>query len=247
MKQLTTIFILGFFWVTALAQQETRMPLIGETAPEMTVQTTHGELDFPEYFEGRWVILFSHPGAFTPICTSEFMAMQERIGEFDQLNCELIGLSTDGLNAQYEWVRSIRDDIEFKGMKDVEITFPIIADPDLEFAAAYGMIHPQISPDKTVRSVFYIDPAGTVRAIMYYPVSNGRSVDEMIRLLEALQVTDKYDVATPSDWTPGESVFIPPPHAGAKASKEYSKAMENDQCPAWYMCLKQLPQKKSQK
>ncbi|MCD4735425.1 MAG: peroxiredoxin [Bacteroidales bacterium] len=220
------------------------MPMIGEYAPEFKANTTHGEMNFPADYEGEWILFFSHPSAFTPVCTSEFIHMQNRINEFNKINCSLVGLSTDGINTQYEWVRSIRDDIEFQGLKDIEIEFPIIADSDKKIANLYGMIHPHIDSDKTVRSVFVIDPAGMVRAIMYYPISTGRNTDELIRLVQALQVTDEYDVATPSCWKPGDDVFIPPPHSGSKASKEYAEAEEKGDCPAWFMCLKKLPEKK---
>lgn len=215
--------------------------MIGEYAPEFVATTTQGEVNFPKDYEGSWVILFSHPGAFTPVCTSEFMEIQDNIREFDKRNCALIGLSTDGLNTQYEWIKTVRDEIEFRGMKDIEIQFPIIADTKMEVAKKYGMIHEHISPDKTVRAMFFIDPNGMIRAMMYYPVSNGRNIAEMIRLLDALQTTDMYDVATPACWKPGEDVFIPPPFAGSKASKQYSEAVENGDCPAWFMCTKKIP------
>lgn len=224
-----------------MAQSESRMPMIGEYAPYFTATTTHGDIEFPNQFLGKWVILFSHPSAFTPVCTSEFMEMQKMISEFKELKCELIGLSTDGLDAQYEWIRTIHDDVEFMGMKDVEITFPIIADNDMKVAKRYGMVHPQISTEKTVRAVFFIDPQGMIRAMLYYPISNGRNTHELIRLLKAIQVTDEYDVATPSDWQPGEDVFTPPPYVSKEASREYAEAWENMNCPVWFMCLKSLP------
>ncbi|MBN1337843.1 MAG: peroxiredoxin [Bacteroidales bacterium] len=217
------------------------MPMIGEYAPGFTAETTHGKITFPNDYQGRWVIFFSHPGAFTPVCTSEFMEMQDRISEFNMLNCELVGLSTDGLNSQYEWIKTVRDEIEFRGKKDIEIQFPIIADTRMEVAGKYGMIHEHISTEKTVRALFLIDPNGMIRASMYYPVSNGRNIDEILRLLKAIQTTDEYDVATPVDWKPGEDVFIPPPFAGGKASKQYSDAVEKGNCPAWFMCTRQIP------
>jgi len=227
------------------AQTQPQKPLfIGERAPSFKAMTTLGEIDFPLQFEGKWVILFSHPGAFTPVCTSEFMAIQQKIDEFRKRNCELVGLSTDGLNSTYEWIKTIRDEIEFKGMKDVEIGFPIISDENKQVASLYQMIHPGVGMEKTIRSVHFIDPAGRIRAITYYPVSTGRNTAEMIRLLDALQTTDEFDVATPADWKPGEDVFIPLPIAGNKAERQYNKAWEGDNCPAWFMCMKSLPLKK---
>jgi len=224
-----------------------RMPMIGEAAPVFKATTTHGEINFPKDYSGSWVVLFSHPSAFTPVCTSEFMEMEKMAKDFSDINCALISLSTDGLQAQYEWVKTIRDEIEFKGMKDVEISFPIIADSEMKVAKLYGMIHPNISKDKTVRTVFIIDPEGMVRAMMYYPISNGRNTSEIYRLVKAIQTTDEYDVATPADWKCGQDVFIPPPYVNPKASKDYNKAWEGEDCPVWFMCMKKLPQKKEEK
>lgn len=242
MLMLNGVFAFLFSLAAGLnAQVVTRMPVIGEEAPKFTAKTTHGDIHFPDDFYGKWTVFFSHPGAFTPVCTSEFMEFESRISEFNDINCKLLGLSTDNVNTLYEWVKTIRDEIEFKGKKNLEISFPIIADHDKLVSQKYGMIHPAISSEKTVRSLFIVDPDGVIRLLMYYPLSTGRSVDEVLRVVKALQVTEEYNVATPSSWVPGEDVFIPLPMTGSKESKEYSEAWDKDHCPAWFMCLKAIP------
>ncbi len=240
------IVFLTIFSNPLLSQTMNRLPMIGEEAPKFTAKTTQGDIHFPDDFSGKWTVFFSHPGAFTPVCTSEFMEFESRISEFKALNCELLGLSVDGVNTLYEWVKTIRDEIEFKGMKNLEISFPIIADHDKLVCQKYGMIHPAISSEKTVRSLFIVDPDGIIRLLMYYPFSTGRDVDEILRIVKALQVTDEYNVATPSSWQPGDDVFIPLPMTGSKESKQYSEAWDKDHCPAWFMCLKSVPAKNTE-
>ncbi len=175
----------------------TPMPRIGDRAPEFKAITTQGEIHFPNDYNGKWVILFSHPADFTPVCTSEFMTFAKREKEFEQLNCKLVGLSVDGLYSHIAWLRTIKDKIEFREMKNVEVQFPLIEDITMEVAHKYGMIQPGESNTKAVRAVFFIDPKGIIRAIIYYPLSLGRNFDEIRRALIAMQTADKFGVATP--------------------------------------------------
>ena len=176
--------------------QVVAMPRIGDKAPEFKAITTQGEINFPGDYEGKWVILFSHPADFTPVCTSEFMTFAKREPEFNALNCQLVGLSIDGLYSHIAWLRTIKEKIEYKGMKNMEVTFPLIEDITMNVAKKYGMIQPGESSTKAVRAVFFIDPKGMIRAIIYYPLSLGRNFDELKRALIAMQTADKYSIAT---------------------------------------------------
>lgn len=191
--------------------QPTRLPLIGDKAPSFKAETTQGPIQFPEDYKGKWVVLFSHPADFTPVCTTEFMTFASMQGEFKALNCELVGLSIDSIYAHIAWLRTIKEKIEYKGMKGVEVTFPLIADLTMEVAKAYGMLQPGASNTQAVRAVFIIDPEGLVKTILYYPLSNGRNMQEIKRILMALQLSMKHGVATPANWQPGEDVIVPPP------------------------------------
>ena len=186
------------------------MPRIGDPAPEFVAITTQGEINFPADYRGKWVILFSHPADFTPVCTSEFMTFAKMQNEFKSVNCELVGLSVDGLYSHIAWLRTIKDKIEYNGMKNMEVTFPLIEDISMNVAKKYGMIQPGESSTKAVRAVFFIDPRGTIRAMIYYPLSLGRNFDEIKRALVAMQTADKYSIATPADWRPGQDVIVPP-------------------------------------
>ena len=185
------------------------MPRIGDKAPEFKAVTTQGEINFPADYKGSWVILFSHPADFTPVCTSEFMTFATMEEKFAKANCKLVGLSVDGLYSHIAWLRTIKDKIEYKGMKDVEVKFPLIEDITMEVARKYGMIQPSESSTKAVRAVFYVDPKGIIRAIVYYPLSLGRNFDEMYRALIAMQAADAFEIATPADWRPGDEVIVP--------------------------------------
>ncbi len=182
----------------------TLMPRIGEKAPEFKAITTQGDINFPSDYVGSWVILFSHPADFTPVCTSEFMTFASLQDKFEKANCKLVGLSVDGLYSHIAWLRTIKDKIEYKGMKNVEVKFPLIEDITMEVANKFGMIQPGESSTKAVRAVFFIDPKGIIRAIIYYPLSLGRNFDELYRALIGMQTADAFSVATPADWQPGE-------------------------------------------
>ncbi|MDD8032775.1 MAG: peroxiredoxin, partial [Acidobacteriota bacterium] len=192
-------------------ESKPRIPLIGEKAPAFKAVTTQGEIHFPEDYKGKWVILFSHPADFTPVCTTEFMTFAKMEEEFKALDCSLIGLSIDSHFSHIAWLRTIKEKIAWKDMRNIEVKFPVIADLTMEVAKSFGMVQPAASNTQAVRAVFFIDPAGVIRAMIYYPLSNGRNFDEIKRLLVAMQTSDKHQVATPADWRPGDKVIIPPP------------------------------------
>ncbi len=217
----------------------TPMPRIGDKAPSFTAMTTQGEIRFPEQFAGSWVILFSHPADFTPVCTSEFMTFATLEPEFEKLNCKLVGLSVDGLYSHIAWLRTIKEKIEFRGMKDVEVKFPLIEDITMEVAKKYGMIQPGESQTKAVRAVFVIDPKGIIRAIIYYPLSLGRNFDELLRVLQALQTADAFSVATPADWRPGDEVIVPPAGSCGTA-KERMEGKGDMKCYDWFFCTRKI-------
>ena len=214
------------------------MPLIGDDAPSFTAVTTQGEINFPEDYKGKWVILFSHPADFTPVCTTEFMTFATMQDDFKELNTELIGLSIDSLYAHIAWLRTIKEKIEYKGMKDVEVMFPLIEDLKMEVAKKYGMVQPNASSTQAVRAVFIIDPDAKVRAILYYPLSNGRNMDEIKRMIIAMQKADKEHIATPANWQPGDDVILPPPGSCGTAKERVETEEEGKYCLDWFMCLR---------
>lgn len=203
-------FIIALFIFTALfnTNKANAMPLIGEKAPSFKAETTTGNLDFPKDYQGNWVILFSHPADFTPVCTSEFIAFQKAQPKFEALNTKLIGLSEDNVEEHKKWLESIKD-IEFNCEKNTTITFPIIGDKNQNIAKKYGMLQKDNNKEKTVRAVFIIDPDSLVRAIIYYPQTTGRYIPEIQRLLLALQTSDNFEVSTPANWMPGDDVIVP--------------------------------------
>jgi len=218
------------------------MPRIGEPAPSFKAVTTQGEIDFPKQYAGKWVILFSHPADFTPVCTSEFMTFATMAPQFAEANCELVGLSVDGLYSHIAWLRTIKEKIEYRGMKNVEVKFPLIEDIKMDVSSLYGMIQPGESSTKAVRAVFYIDPKGIIRTIMYYPLSTGRNFDELYRTLIALQTADAFSVATPADWRPGDEVIVPTAGSCGVAKKRMST--KGIKCYDWFFCTKKLSKEK---
>lgn len=215
------------------------MPRIGEKAPEFTAKTTQGDIHFPSDYKGKWAILFSHPADFTPVCTSEFMTFASQQEKFRKANCELVGLSVDGLYSHIAWLRTIKDKIEYKGMKNVEVTFPLIEDITMNVATKYGMIQPGESSTQAVRAVFFIDPNGIIRAIIYYPLSIGRNFDELYRALIAMQTTDAFGIATPADWVPGDDVIVPT--AGScGVAQERMEDTDHLDCKDWFFCTRKL-------
>ena len=213
------------------------MPLLGDDFPTMKVQTTRGELELPRHFSGKWFVLFSHPADFTPVCTTEFVAFQKRYDKFQKLNCELIGLSVDQVFAHIKWEEWIKDNI------DVEIEFPIIADTG-QVAEKLGLVHPGKGTN-TVRAVFVVDDKGKIRIILYYPQELGRNMDEILRVVEGMQVSDKNGVAMPANWPNNEIVkdhVIVPPAKDVKTAKErLAKAKDGEfECLDWWLCHKKL-------
>jgi len=215
------------------------MPRIGEKAPEFKAVTTQGEINFPSDYKGSWAILFSHPADFTPVCTSEFMTFASLQSKFEEANCKLVGLSVDGLYSHIAWLRTIKEKIEYKGMKDVEVKFPLIEDITMEVAKKYGMMMPGESNTKAVRAVFFVDPKGMIRAIIYYPLSLGRNFDELYRALIAMQTADAFSIATPADWYPGDDVIVPPAGSCGTA-KDRMDGKEDMKCYDWFFCTKKL-------
>lgn len=214
-----------------------RMPLIGDDAPSFKAKTTQGDIHFPEDYKGKWVILFSHPADFTPVCTTEFMTFASMLNDFKALNTELIGLSVDSIYAHIAWLRKIQE-LEYKGMKKVIINFPLIEDIKMEIANKYGMIQPGQSDTQTVRAVFVIDPQAKIRCILYYPLTTGRNFDEIKRIILALQKADADGVATPADWRPGEDVIIPTAGSCGVARDRMENQSEDQYCLDWFMCFK---------
>ena len=220
-------------------QKSYTMPRIGEKAPEFKAVTTQGEINFPADYKGSWVILFSHPADFTPVCTSEFMTFASMEQKFAEANCKLVGLSVDGLYSHIAWLRTIKEKIQYKGMKDVEVKFPLIEDITMEVASKYGMIQPGESNTKAVRAVFFIDPKGIIRTIIYYPLSLGRNFDELYRVIIGLQTADEFSVALPADWRPGDDVIVPT--AGScGVAKQRMESKEEMTCYDWFFCTKKI-------
>jgi len=211
-------------------EEQNRMPVIGEPAPEFEALTTHGPLKLSDV-RGKWVILFSHPADFTPVCTTEFIAFTAIADELARLNVQLIGLSIDSVHSHLAWVRSIKEKM------GVEIPFPVIADLDLKVARRYGMNHGKEGTTATIRTVFFIDEKGILRAMIYYPASNGRSMPEILRLIKALQTSDAHGVATPANWQPGDKVVGPAPKTPAEIERRLKEGYE---CKDWYLCFKQI-------
>ncbi len=229
-----------------IQKEEISMPRIGDKAPSFKAVTTQGDINFPQQYKGSWVILFSHPADFTPVCTSEFMTFAKMEKQFNEANCKLVGLSVDGLYSHIAWLRTIKEKIEYKGMKDIEIKFPLIEDITMEVAKKYGMIQPGESNTKAVRAVFFIDPKGIIRTIIYYPLSLGRNFDELYRALVGLQVADKFSVALPADWRPGDDVIIPT--AGScGVAKQRMENKKEIKCYDWFFCTKKLGKQEIEK
>ena len=214
------------------------MVVIGEKFPEVEVKTTHGMMKLPDAFAGKWFVLFSHPADFTPVCTTEFYAMQKRLDKFRELGAEVIGLSVDQVFAHLKWMEWIKDNL------DVEIEFPVIADDRGDLAEKLGMI--PTGATITARAVFIVDPNGVIRAIVYYPAEVGRDWDEILRALKALQTSDKHGVALPHKWPNneliGDRVIVPPASTTDDIkSREEAKKRGEIECYDWWLCHKALP------
>ena len=216
--------------MSTAAETPASMPRINEVAPDFEAKTTHGVLRLSD-LRGKWIVLFSHPADFTPVCSTEFVEFARRSDEFKQKNAQLVGLSVDSVTAHIAWIRNMQDHF------DVKIDFPVIADLDTKVAERYGLIHPGASETATVRAVFIIDDKGVVRALIYYPMSLGRNIDEILRALEALQTADANACATPANWRPGDKVIVPPPQTLEDAEKRMESPYEVTD---WYFSKRDL-------
>lgn len=222
-------------------EQERRMPLIGEKAPAFEAESTQGPINFPEDYKGSWVVFFSHPADFTPVCTTEFMTFASMQADFEKLNCKLLGLSIDSTYSHIAWLRTIKEKIEYNGMKGLEVNFPVISDLTMEVSRAFGMLQPAASTTQAVRAVFIMDPDAIVRAILYYPLSNGRNMDEIKRMIIAMQLSDKHQVATPANWQQGDDVIVPPPGSCGSAKERVEAPAADTKVLDWFMVLKKCP------
>lgn len=221
---------------TEAVAEVARIPRINEPAPEFRAKSTHGVIQLNDYTsKGKWVLLFSHPADFTPVCTTEFVEFARRAADFEKRHVQPIGVSIDSVYSHIAWVRNIEQTFH------VGITFPVIADLDQRVARAYGMVHEAVADTATVRAVFFIDPKGIIRALLYYPLSLGRNIDEIFRVFDALQTADKNACATPANWQPGDEVIVPAPITQQDAADRFAKkgAGELD-VKDWYFTKKKL-------
>ena len=214
-----------------MSEMTVSLPRLNERAPEFDAPTTYGRKTLKDY-EGKWLVLFSHPADFTPVCTTEFIAFAKAHPAFQAMNCELLGLSIDSHYSHIAWDRNIKEKF------GVEITFPIIADLSMNVAKSFGMVHPGASDTQAVRATFVIDPQGVLRAMLYYPMSNGRSIPEILRLVKALQTSTEHGVATPEGWQPGDKVIVPPPATAEEAERRFNSG--EYECVDWYFCKKSI-------
>ena len=214
-----------------------RLPLIGDPAPAFKALTTKGTVNFPEDYKGKWVLFFSHPSDFTPVCTTEFMTVASMEQEFRSLNTELLGLSVDSLYSHIAWIRRI-EELSWNGMEHVQVNFPVIADLNMKVAHKYGMLQPNVSSTQAVRAVFIIDPQSVIRAIVYYPLNLGRNFDEIKRTIQALQKADEDHCSTPANWRPGGDVLIPSPVTCDEAKERMAREAEDEYALDWFLNFK---------
>ncbi|CDQ37891.1 MULTISPECIES: peroxiredoxin [Virgibacillus] len=211
--------------------QANPLPRIGEKAPGFMAKTTQGDISLRDY-QGKWVVLFSHPADFTPVCTSEFVAFQEVYDQLQKMDTELIGLSIDSVSSHIAWLRNIEKNF------DTTIDFPIIADLDQKVATAYGMVMPESTGTETSRAVFVIDDKQVIRSLIYYPLTTGRNMSEIVRLVKALKTTDEHGVSTPANWQPGDQVVVKPPQTKEEANERMNN--KDYECVDWYYCQKEI-------
>jgi peroxiredoxin (alkyl hydroperoxide reductase subunit C) len=216
----------------APAQAVRTLPRIGDKAPDFTAQTTHGELSFHKWAENKWVLLFSHPADFTPVCSTELTEFERRREEFDRRGVKMMAISVDSIHSHLAWLQNLYQILK------VRPQFPIVADSNRKVAELYGMIHPHESATVTVRALFFIDPKQTIRAIIYYPLNVGRNVDEVLRAVDALQTADTNAVACPVNWKPGDKVIVPPPKSEVEVAQRM--ALQNVERLDFYLTKKSL-------
>ena len=213
----------------------TRLPRINEHAPDFEAKSTHGVIRLSDYTsKGKWVMLFSHPADFTPVCTTEFIEFARHAHDFESRNVQPIGVSVDSVYSHIAWVRNIEQNF------NVKVTFPVVADLDQKVARTFGMVHEAVSDTAAVRAVFFIDPKGVIRALLYYPLSLGRNVDELIRVFDALQTADANAVSTPANWRPGDPVIVPAPITQQDAEKRVAANGDGFDVKDWYLAKKNL-------
>lgn len=242
MKTLLRSVLLAAFSVMCLsasAQQKSGIPLIGDKAPAFSAKTTQGTMNFPGDFLGKWKIIFSHPADFTAVCSSEIFELALMQEDFKKLNTAIMVLSTDGINSHHEWINSI-EEMRYKDRDSKEIDFPLIADDMMEVSKIYGMIHPAANTKHTVRAVFIIDPEDIIRVILYYPSEIGRNLEEVKRVLLALQLEEKREILTPANWLPGEDVMLPSPANKDEAKKMEGKIGDKVYKLNWYMWFQKI-------
>lgn len=214
-----------------------RLPLIGDVAPEFRAITTMGKINFPSDYKGKWVILFSHPADFTPVCTTEFMVLASMVEELEEINTVLVGLSIDSLSSHIAWLRTV-EEMEWGPFSKEKVRFPLIADPSMKVAKLYGMLHPNTANTQTVRAVFIIDPESKIRTIMYYPMSTGRNFKEIKRTIVALQKADEHHISTPAEWEEGDDVIVPTPLDMDNAQCRIDGTDDSDYSLDWFMGFK---------
>lgn len=236
-----TLTALGILGAACIRKKHKTPPVLGDVAPAFIANSTQGIVNFPEDFNGHWTILFSHPGDFTLVCTTEYMIFQSMLYEFSRLNTKIVGISVDCLNTHFEWLKEIKEKINYNGLENIDVTFPVIEDKDSKIANLYGMISPSSKNKKSVRALYIIDPKGVIRAILMYPKTNGRNIKEVKRLLIALQTSDMFDVATPADWEPGDDTIIPPPETWEETFARLEQDTQEIKCHDWYFCFRPLP------
>ena len=237
MKKTSIFLVILLFTVTILSAQTEnifKVPLIGDKAPSFTAKSTQGDISFPDDYFDKWILLFSHPADFTPVCTSEILDLASMQDDFKKLNTELMVVSTDRLNSHIEWVKSI-ESINYKERGLMKINFPIVSDSELEISKKYGMIHPGSSSTNTVRAVYIINPDDKIRAIFYYPKNIGRNLDEIKRTLIALQYSEKNEVLIPANWNPSDDVLISSPETMDEAEKLEKTNNPDLYSLTWYM------------
>ncbi|ETN87928.1 peroxiredoxin [Thermus sp. NMX2.A1] len=212
-------------------EETVTLPRLNEPAPDFVAKTTAGELRLSD-LKGKWVVLFSHPADFTPVCSTEFLAFARRQKEFEELGVQLVGLSIDSIYSHLAWLKDLEE------MSGIAINFPVIADLDMKVSKLYGMIHPAASETAAVRAVFIIDPNGILRGMLYYPLTTGRNIDEILRFIQALQFTDRTGLNTPADWQPGEPAIVKPPATLDEVKADEARKAEYTEYKRWYLRLK---------
>lgn len=242
MKQKIMLLIIIMFSSTLFAQEEAyRTPMIGETAPAFSAQSTQGQIYFPDDYFGKWKILFSHPADFTPVCSTEIMGLAEISDEFKKRNTQIVVMSTDGIGSHIAWVQSL-ENMQIKDKGSIKVDFPIVSDLELEISKMYGMIHPANSTTRDIRGVFIIDSEDKIRASVFYPSTTGRNLDEILRVLDALQLSDNQNIFTPVNWSMGDDVLIPSPVSIEEAKRLADKNDPDLYSWDWYLWFKRYRQ-----